>query len=498
MLALDQQVDKNEILANPEAPSHSDSDQWAFQENILSRSRHLSSSLDPATESLSSPDEDPLAALYRRIGYLPPLNEDTLKLLKQVLSNPSMGSTGGRINTSDGERYRVGLKDRNVALEPCHDAFLDHIKSLSVNVSDETQSEKKRQNVAWNLDLKKAKADPQEPVFQRTVMMSMIDRHRFIYDQGDNKDPVLDFTVEKVWSCRPMPSMVFLDPDGKCLPRPMADLAIAFRRNAVFQTKYWQQLPNELRATVCYEGQGLGKENRVFHFLTIESKNTFKTCDDEVGVGQSLNNATQSLHNMYEFFREAGEEHVQTFFDKVRVFSAVSTTGGIKIRAHRACLTEDARPEPIDDAQPDDIPAMCSILEDYPLQFVYDDFFETGGSNFSREKVVSIFEQIMVSYGIKELRGYLQKAAQAIEAKCLDYKNKYDQRLWRGLGYYTHGLIVEKRRRATASAASQASYSTQASNRTVRKAVRSTRLEDSEHLLAQESPNKRPRTERMR
>lgn len=493
----DHQVDKSDISAGPDAPSQSDSDQWAIHDSILSRARHLSSSLDPSTELLSSPDEDPLLSLYRRIGYLPPLDESTLELLKQVLSNPSMGSTGGRIGSSDLEKFRVGLKDRNVALEPCHDAYLDYIRTLSTSTSDETPSEKKRHTLAWDLDLQKTRGDPQEPVFQRTVMMSMIDRHRFIYERGDNKQPVLDFAVERVWKCRPMPSMVFQEPQPKCLTQPKADLAIAFRQYAVFQSKYWQVLPNEMRELVCYEGQATGKELRVFHFLTIESKNSFKPPDDEVGLCQSLNNASQSLHNMYEFFREAGDEHVQTFFDKVRVFSAVSTSRGIKIRAHRACLTEESRPEPREHVQPDEVPAMCSILEDYPLQFVYDDFFEASGSDFTRENVVSIFENIMVGYGIRELWGYLQAAAQAVEAKCLEYKKNHNKRLWRDVGYYTHGLILPVQ--TTTSVASQATYSTQATNRTykpARRALSSLRLETSQQGPVQESFSKRQRTGR--
>lgn len=447
---LHQQADKDEISTGPEAPSHSGgggSEQWGVHEGILSRSRHLSSSLDPTTESICSPDEDPLAALYRSIGYLPLLDEETLELLKQVLSNPSMGSTAALINPSAVEKFRVGLKDRNVALEPCHDPYLDYIKSVSASISDETPSEKKRHSFAWNLDLEKIKGDSLEPLFQRTVMMSMIDRHRLIYDRGDDQDPILDFSVERVWQCRPMPSMVFQDPEPTCLTKPKADLAIAFRQKAIFQSKYLQLLPNELRETVCYEGQAkTKKEARVFHFLTIESKNSYKSPDDEGAVGQSLNNASQSLHNMYEFFREAGEEHVQTFFDKVRVFSAVSTSRGIKIRAHRACLTEEARPEPAEDAKPaEDVPAICSILEDYPLQFVYDDFFEATGPEFTRENVVSIFEQTMVGYGIKELWGHLHRAAQAIETKCLDYRDKYNKRLWRDVGYYTHGLLLPEK-----------------------------------------------------
>lgn len=492
----DQQLDKTDISAGPEAPSsHPDSDPWGVREDILSRSRHLSSSLGPASESLSLPDEeDPWAALYRRIGYLPPLDEATLELLRQVVTDPSMGSTAKRINPSALDQFRDGLKDRNAALEPCHDSFLDHIRSLSTTSSDETPAEKMRKSVAWDLDLKKTINDPQEPVFQRTVLMSMIDRHRFIYNQGDNKEPVLDFSVERLWNCRPMPSLVFQNPEPMCLSMPKADLAVAFRQSAIFQNKYWQILPKELRETVCYEGQAAGRVVRVFHFLTIETKNGSKDSDDEVGLCQSLNNATQSLHNMYEFFREAGEEHVQTFFAKVRVFSAVSTSKGIKIRAHRACLTEEVRPESADDADLDGVPPMCSILQDYLLQFIYDEFFEASSSDFTRENVVSILEKIMVGYGIKELWGHLRKAAGAIETKCIDYrdKNKDAKRLWREEGYYTHGLVLPKR-----GSPSHVSRSTRATNSTVKpvgRELRSLSLERSQHLASQARvSNKRPR-----
>ncbi|KAJ9137664.1 hypothetical protein NKR23_g8959 [Pleurostoma richardsiae] len=80
---------------------------------------------------------------------------------------------------------------------------------------------------------------------------------------------------------------------------------------------------------------------------------------------------------MYEFFREAGDEHVRTFFDK--------------------------------DGQPDDIPPMTRIVKDYPLQFVFDDFFEASGPDFTREKVTDVFEKIIVGgYVFRRLHGIIQ------------------------------------------------------------------------------------------
>ena len=48
---------------------------------------------------------------------------------------------------------------------------------------------------------------------------------------------------------------------------------------------------------------------RIFHFLAIEAK--MVTMDNK-GRLQCLNNTSQSLHNRYEHFREAGEDHSLT------------------------------------------------------------------------------------------------------------------------------------------------------------------------------------------
>lgn len=70
-----------------------------------------------------------------------------------------------RINLSNLGKFRVGLRDRNVALELCSDLFLDYIKSLFSDTPDEISSEKKRYTLVWNLDLQKTRGDPLEPVF---------------------------------------------------------------------------------------------------------------------------------------------------------------------------------------------------------------------------------------------------------------------------------------------------------------------------------------------
>lgn len=423
----------------PEAtpPSLPDSDPWAaYYESV----GHRSDSRSPSSEasSTSSSELNSVDAFYKEIGYLPPLDDSTLDLLEQVLADPSMALNGGRINPSEKEEFRIGLDYRNVHLMPFRDPYSGHIKSLSPRPLEEESNEKKRKARAWELDLQKSRDDSFEPVFQRTVMMSMINRHSFIYyseDDDSSSPPILDFAVEDAWKCPPMPSRALNNAQPRCLSQPKPDLAIAFRQNAIFQYQLWSEIPRETQRLVCYEGQkqAPGKEARIFHFLTIEAKNKFKSPDDEVGFYQSLNNASQSLHSMYEFFREAGESHIRVFFEKVRFFSIVSTSDGIKIRIHRACptvnaiLTEEARPENSTTAPEKDpkgpVPRKRSIVADYPLQFVYEDFFEANSqtSDFTREEVVRVFETIIVGYGIGELRGYLRAAAQDFERKCIKH-----------------------------------------------------------------------------
>ncbi|KAI0538596.1 hypothetical protein GGR58DRAFT_500943 [Xylaria digitata] len=382
---------------NSEDTGPSDVDPWLpYSEDIEHRPPYLSESGGSDTDASTSSSEDPLVSSYKSIGYLSPLDESTLRLLRQVLSDPNMGTTGGRINPSDVANFRVGLGERNT--------------------TEETLPERKRHALAWELDLKKIQDDPQEPVFQRTLMMSMIDRYRFIHNRKDSPFPVLDFAVERTWKCPPMPSRALWD-----------------------NRESWQELPNVMRSMFCYEGQATGREARVFHFMTIEGKSSGKGLDDPVALVQNLNNASQSLHIMYEFFREAGEEHIHTFFDEVRFFSGVSTSKGIKIRVYRACLTKDYR-RTVQGGQVDDVPPVRSIVDGYPLQFVFDEFFEASASDFTREKVVGIFEKIMVGYAIGELWGYLRQAAKAAEEKCLEYKRKNRRRLGREVGYYLYGM----------------------------------------------------------
>ncbi|KAI0975408.1 hypothetical protein F4678DRAFT_324991 [Xylaria arbuscula] len=424
--------------------------------------RILENNTESDALSSDADSEDPWDVWYRDIGYLPPLDEFTIQLLEQIISDPAMG----RINPTNIEKFQEGLAERNVALKPSTDPYLPCIKELTSTAAEETQEEKARHNQAWILDLEKSEYDPDNPVLQRTIMMSMIDRHRFIYNTGDHKQRVIDFAVERPWTCPPMPTRVSKDlqSDERFLTQPKPDLAIAFRRDYLFP-EHWQSLPPATRDIICYEGKGETKTTRAFHFMTIEGKHSYKTAEDKVALSQCLNNASQSLHNLYEFFKEAGEEHVDVFFGQVRFFSAVSTTQGIRIRVHRACRARGHRGEITqpDMAGPLNQPvAMDPIFADYPLQFEYDDYYKADGTEFTRDNVVTTFEHILVGYGIKVLSECLRKAAEAVVEKCQKYFEDYGERLPRPDGFYSHGQMPPPAKSTTSLAHQQSRESTAA------------------------------------
>ncbi|KAH8163467.1 hypothetical protein CIB48_g4779 [Xylaria polymorpha] len=418
---------------------------------------------------------------YKGIGYLPPLDKSTIELL---FEQGMLGDPDDRINPADIHEFQKGLGERNVSLEPSTDPALPDIKKLTSMAAQETQEERARHNQTWKLDLERSQNDPEDPVFQHTIMMSMIDRHRFIYTSGTDKQRVFDFAVERLWTCPPMPTRAPSRPSPvkKFLTQPKPDLAVAFRRDYLFP-EHWKILPRALRNIICYEGRWVTKTTRAFHFMTVEGTSSNETAEEEVAFAQCLNNASQSLHNLYEFFREAGEEHVDVFFRQVRFFSAVSTTQGIRIRVHRACRASLHRacraggrlscracghcecPECgqlafracghraclacgylRENTEPDsrglyEVAEMDPIVADYPLHFEYDDYFRADGAEFTRDNVVATFEQILLGYGIQVLLECLQKAADAVVEKCRKYVEEHGEQLPRANEFYSHGQM---------------------------------------------------------
>ncbi|KAI4130724.1 MAG: hypothetical protein LQ347_003267 [Umbilicaria vellea] len=341
-----------------------------------------------------------------------------------------------------------GLKQRNIFLEESQDSdpyteSTDPIKLLPTPdiIGPETKEEKELHRQLWIRDQAKCNAGPNEALFQRTMMMSLIARHCFIYTKNASDQRCIDFSVEETWTCPPMPTRAYEDKES-FLTQPKPDLAVYFRRPALIPEALWLKMPSATRRLACCENAGGIGENRVFHFLTIEAKKGGTPIEDDVGKLQSLNNASQALHNMYEFFHDAGPQHEDNFFTKVRFFSVVASTEGLIIRIHRATR------------EPADGSGLGFIKPRYPLRFEYRVFSEIHKRiNFERETVFKTFQKILLGYGEKELHGLLSGAAKAIMARL---HNDPQGRLARAnFGFYLYGQIAPRSRNQTPAARSE-------------------------------------------
>ena len=289
----------------------------AFAENQIRISQTtLRDSSSEDTTQLTE-DIDPEQTFYRAWGYLPPLDEEAAALVDAIIANPEMAIRRSRINT-DSPMFAVGLGFRNVSLRESKDPDLqaDIVKQLLPKTSvAETDDEKHLYGQLWIFDQAKCGQGSSEALFQRILMMNLIARHFFVYGSDTNPQDCLYFSVEEPWACPPMPTRAY-ERMTAFLTQPRPDLAVCFRRQALIEDDSWWNMPTSTKRLACFENLIQEKETRVFHFFTIEAKKANIGTDDSVGGLQSLNNASQALYNMFEFFRDAGGEHENIFLIK--------------------------------------------------------------------------------------------------------------------------------------------------------------------------------------
>jgi hypothetical protein len=92
------------------------------------------------------------------------------------------------------KEYWMGLKARNVNFKQVVDGDKDWIESHILPKGNESFSTEDEHNL--RLDLLECE-NSDEPVFQRTVMIDLIDRHQIA--------DTLDYTCESQWQCERMP-----------------------------------------------------------------------------------------------------------------------------------------------------------------------------------------------------------------------------------------------------------------------------------------------------
>ena len=365
----------------------------------------LSDGGSPEATTSELQDTDTEQSFNWNWGYLPPLDEDALVVIEAIVSNPEMAKAFARISP-DHVNFPEGLRNRNVLLEESQDIDpqSDSITLLAPGEPDETNGEKESHGQLWALDQAKCNKGSNEALFQRTIMMGLIARHRLIYARDPSTQCLLDFSVEEPWGCPPMPTRAYRKGES-FLTQPKPDLAVCFDRKALIPDHLWNDMPRATKRLACYESADEIGGRRAFHFFTIEAKKAKTSIVDTVGMRQSLNNASQALHNMFEFFKEAGPYHEDTFFAKVRFFSVVASTEGIAIRIHRA------------ERESTNESNQGFIIQGYPLRFEYKEFCNIPRDKFERTTVLETFEKILLGYGAKVLHPLLQTAAKDVVEK---------------------------------------------------------------------------------
>lgn len=380
--------------------------------------------------SSQSIDIDSQERFNHKWGYVPPLDEETIRIIEAMIKNPARAETIVGIGPENPE-FLFGLHNRNVISDPSThlDPRKEEIQSISLEgYLQETQEQEKAHEELWKSVKAKCTPDSRGALYRRTLMIELIARHCFIYQFDSSKQQIFDFSVEEPWGCLPMPSrLLWAIPKGqkseaRYLTQPKPDLAVCFIRKAVIPDRMWKTLPDSTKGLACFENY-FSNESRIFHFLAVEGKKAMFDLDSPQALHQCLNNASQALHNMFEFFRDAGPEHEQVFYDKVKFFSVVANRKGMIVRIHRAIRKpDDTRPWEL--VMPD--------RPDYRLEFEFREFQRIGDADgFSRKKVLDVVRKIL-KYATDDLLKMINAAA-----------SKLVQNIQNDLGVYLARCEVE-------------------------------------------------------
>ena len=386
---------------------------------------------EPSQEaaSVGSEDDNPLQLFYRNWGYLSPFTEESAALIEAIIDHPEMAHDNRRVSPTN-EMFSYGLSQRKVSLKESlnPDPYVNTVNQLEAKETGmDLEKELAPHRQLWLWDQKKCDNKSNEGLYQRTIMMSLIVRQIFIYRADEKGLRYLDFSAEVPWTCPPMPSRAY-DNNQKFLTQPKPDLAVSFLRESVVGDDLWDVMPPPTQRLACFEKIDDGGRDRIFHFFTIEAKKSQISSGDAVGRLQSLNNASQALHNMYEFFKDAGTIHEQIFFDRVRFFSVVASTEGLTVRIHRAIRKTRSG----DLIMPD--------RPEYPLNFEWTVFARSGASQgLDQESVFKLIQRILIAYGIQTLKPLIHSAAKALSDKLIEDSNLVTARF--NEDFYRYGQV---------------------------------------------------------
>ena len=347
---------------------------------------------DPITrDSTHSSKAGSILEWYRSYGYQP-LEEDLMAGAstdttdRQTEEGTETQTAKSKSRKPSGAaakpQFYSGLRDRNINFRASADEKMESILNLIVKNPPAELSEEEEAN--WRLDLIKCD-NSQEAIFQRTIMIDVIDRHKL--------GTMLDYTCESIWTCKAMPRLNATENYTMAPPKP--DLAVAFRSEVVVSDFSLPRMKPFLNY-MCPEAYRESNADRAFHFFSLEAKGAQFSDRDFIGFRQNHNTASQALYNMWTFMKVAGME--REFFKEVRFFSATATSAGFQVRMHRAVELDNENEH---------------IAKGYPLAFQFDELFRTRGTH-KKAEISSLIRNIFFEYGVKKLLPILQEAAQIV------------------------------------------------------------------------------------
>ena len=433
--------------ARPQSPVPSHPDRPVQSIEALPRMDQGSSDYDIAYEnsegesSIAQDYIDPVEA-FKKWGYLPPFDAETAAVIDTIIDDPISAMELVRRNPTSDQFYE-GLENRNVSLKESTtpDIYAD-INHLAHYPLQETDAERESHEHLWTLDRAKCYTDGNEALFQRTLMMGFIARHSLIHGQVAAGPFCLDFSVEETWICPPMPTIDYYL-SRTFLTQPKPDLAVCFKRDMVITKDIW--FPYATEHLACYEKSDRRGNSKAFHFFTIQDRRE----DPRRARYQNLNNASQALHNMFEFFQDAGPRHRANFFSQVRFFSAVASPAGLDVYIHRAI--DEGENHSGNDCH---VPGYPLRFEFQALVTIEDNRF--ADNKFDRKTVLELFGKILVSYGVERLQGLLQDAARDLWEKLKNDPEEY--RLRGNVDFYRHGQFTNTQRDMRESELKQNAY----------------------------------------
>ncbi len=329
---------------------------------------------------------------YHSRGYEAPEEASMTSTVKSSrVSNQKLKKPEGYGVSYESPKFTTTLKEHKISNVAKKDPQIAFYKSLvfdndlnATSIRNSLDREiQRREEALWDTDMSKC-ARSNEARFQRTIMMTIINRQEL--------DENLEFICEAPWISERFPCKDCIAKLCK-LPQAKPDVAVAFQAETLLPSDGfhadWERL-KDFEPHIFPEGNQEYQDERAFHFFSMEVKGKRGSLDNQKAQFQNLNTGSQALYNIYYCMERTDD--LDTFFNEVRVFSAVATTEGLSIRIHWPIKLKEGQ----------------YVNRRYPIGFQFDELGRLRG-DYSRAQATSVVYNILYKYGVQTLHPILKK-----------------------------------------------------------------------------------------